>query len=128
LRRHLAQLRRDAHQALGTASTHADHGVVEELQREAAELRVQLMDERDTTRGLRETVHDLADELTAAREIARDYLRDLNQARADLRTTRHELMKLRTQTTSTGPSPVGAELADTESTRSGPPSHGARSR
>ncbi|SDS87538.1 hypothetical protein [Actinoplanes derwentensis] len=97
LRRQLTQLRRDAHQALGTASTHPDHGMVEELQREAAELRVQLMDERDTTRGLQETGRDLADELTATREIARGYLRDLDQARADLRATRQELMKLRTQ-------------------------------
>lgn len=67
-----------------------------DLQREAAELRVQLMNEQDTTRGLRDTVRDQQDELTATHEIARGYLRELDQAKADLRTTRQELMKLRT--------------------------------
>ena len=96
LRRQLAQLRKDAHQALGTATAHTDPALVEDLQREAAELRVQLANERDTTRGLRDTVRDQQDELTATHEIARGYLRDLDQAKADLRTTRQELMKLRT--------------------------------
>jgi hypothetical protein len=55
-----------------------------------------LVNEQDTTRGLRDTVRDQQDELIATHEIARGYLRDLDQAKADLRTARQELMKLRT--------------------------------
>jgi hypothetical protein len=38
------------YQALGTAPARSDLTIVEDLQRQTAELRVQLMHERDTTR------------------------------------------------------------------------------
>jgi hypothetical protein len=98
LRRDLAQVRRDAHQALGTTPARSDPGIVDDLNREIAELRVQLMNERDTTRSLQATTAAAAEDLTAAHEIARSYLRELNQTRDELRRTRQELTSLRTKT------------------------------
>jgi len=97
LRHDLAQLRRDAHQALGTAPARSDLTIVEDLQRQTAELRVQLMHERDTTRSLQAVVAANAEDPTAAHEIARGYLRELNQTKDELLHTRRELVKLRTK-------------------------------
>jgi hypothetical protein len=97
LRRDLAQLRRDAHQALGTAPTRSDPSILEDLQRQAAELRVQLMNERDTTASLRAAIAATAEDLTAAHEVARSYLRELNQTKDELLHTRQELVKMRTK-------------------------------
>jgi transposase-like protein/ribosomal protein L29 len=97
LRRDLAQLRRDTHQALGTAPARPDASVVEDLSRDIAELRVQLMNERDTTRTQQATVAATTDDLSAAHDIARNYLRELNQTKDELQRTRQELVKLRTK-------------------------------
>jgi transposase-like protein/ribosomal protein L29 len=109
LRRDLAQLRRDAHQALGTAPARPDPSTVEDLHRDIAELRVQLMNERDTTRTLHATTAATTEDLTAAHEIARSYLRELNQTKDELQRTRRELVKLRTQTSTASlpSSPIG---------------------
>jgi hypothetical protein len=98
LRRELAQLRRDAHQVLGTALARSDPSIVDDLHREIAELRVQLMNERDTTRSLQATTATTSQDLIAAHEIARGYLRELNQTRDEFQRTRQELTKLRTTT------------------------------
>ena len=98
LRRDIAQLRRDAHQALGTAPASPDPSIVEHLHLDIAELRVQLMNERDTTRSLHATTAAVTEDLTAAHEIARSYLRKLNQTKDELQQTRRELVKVRTQT------------------------------
>ena len=90
LRSQLTQLRRDAHQALGSAPTRPDPNMVEDLQREVAELRVQLANERDITRALREAGRNHSEELTAAHEVARGYLRELNRVKDELQRTRRE--------------------------------------
>jgi len=109
LRRDLAQLRRDAHQALGTAPARPDPTILEDLQRQVAELQVQLMNDRDTTGPLRAAVAAIADDLTAAHEIARSYLRELNQTKNELLHTRQELVKQRTRTsTANTPPPESA--------------------
>ena len=90
LRSQLTQLRRDAHQALGSAPTRPDPNMVENLQREVAELRVQLTNERDITRALREAGRNHSEELTAAHEVARGYLRELNRIKDELQRTRRE--------------------------------------
>ncbi|WP_380161930.1 hypothetical protein [Kineococcus sp. R86509] len=98
LRRAHAQLRRDAHQVLGTTPARLDPSIAEDLHRELAELRVQLMNERDTTRSLQTTIATTNEDLSAAHEIARDYLRELNQTREELQRTRQKLTSLRTST------------------------------
>jgi transposase-like protein len=98
LRRELAQLRRDAHQVLGNAPARTAPSVVDDLHREIAELRVQLMHERDTTRSLQAATATTNLDLIAAHEIARGYLRELNQTRDELQRTRQELTNLRTTT------------------------------
>lgn len=72
---------------------------MDDLHREIAELRVQLMNERDTTRSLQTTTAATNEDLSAAHEIARSYLRELNQTRDELQRTRQELTNLRTKTT-----------------------------
>ncbi|HEX2807014.1 MAG TPA: hypothetical protein VHN80_12685 [Kineosporiaceae bacterium] len=115
LRRDLAQLRRDAHQALGTAPARSDPTIVEDLQRQTAELRVQLMNERDTTGSLQAAVAANAEGLTAAHEIARGYLRELNQTKDELLHTRRELVKLRTKaSTASVPTPTSATDHDAQ--------------
>lgn len=84
LRQQLTQLRRDAHQALGGARPNLDDNELRELRQEIAELRVQLMNERDTSRALQEAARHHADELTASHEVARSYLRELNLAKEEL--------------------------------------------
>ena len=76
--------------------------VIGDLIVEIAELRVQLMNERDTTRSLQATTAATAEDLTAAHEIARGYLRELNQTKDDLQRARQEITKLRTKVTTTG--------------------------
>jgi hypothetical protein len=90
LRSQLTQLRRDAHQALGSAPTRPDPNMVEDLQREVAELRVQLANERDVARALREAGRNHSEELIAAHEVARGYLRELNRVKDELQRARRE--------------------------------------
>lgn len=82
---------------LGTAPARPDPSIVDDLHREIAELRVQLMNERDTTRSLQATTATTAEDLTAAHELARRYLRELNQTKDDLQRTRQEITRLRTK-------------------------------
>jgi DNA repair exonuclease SbcCD ATPase subunit len=100
LRSQLTQLRRDAHQALGSAPTRPDPHMVEDLQREVAELRVQLANERDIARALREASRNHSEELTAAHEVARRYLRELNRTKDELQRARRELTSTRARSTS----------------------------
>ena len=79
-----------------TSPARADTSIVGDLHRDIAELRVQLMTERDTTRSLQATTATTTEDLTAAHEIARSYLRELNQSRDKLRDAHQELAKLRT--------------------------------
>ena len=80
---------------MGTTPAPADLGLAEDLHRELAELRVQLMDERDTTRSLQATITTSNEDLTAAHEVARDYLRELNQTREELQRAHQKLTGLR---------------------------------
>lgn len=64
-------------------------------QGEVAELRVQLMNGRDTTRSLETTITTSNEDLTAAREVARDYLRELDQTREELQRAHQKLTGLR---------------------------------
>lgn len=96
LRREVAEARRAAHQALGTAGTIMDADAAQRLQQENAELTVALGQLREQVALLTSQQQETTEELTAAREVNREYARELNRTREELLRAEQALVAART--------------------------------